>query len=197
MESFLESLAQAALEESALPEELDLSAVAGGMETLWQRSVQDIAQGQVVEWAATLVLEASGQIGLTNEVAGGSEGTTPNWNVTAGQRVLGAFHTHPCAEGLEDIAFGVEDLISMLRGRHAFYVVQSGRSVFALLRTRQTAVDPDMTQMEQEFFATFGRHYFLGRPLPEAILAANMELARCLRLGLYMGIGSPHLRRLC
>jgi hypothetical protein len=197
MESFFEALTQTVPEESTLPEELDLEAVAERMEDLWQRSVQDMAQGRVVEWAATLVLDAQGRLTLTNEVAGGPEGVTPDWSVAEGQRVLGAFHTHPSAEGIEDIAFGVEDFTSMLRGRHTLYIVKSGRTLCALVRTQQTAADPDIAEMDRLFFATFGRHYLLGRSLPEAVLAANVALARHLRLALYVGVGSPRLRRLC
>jgi len=152
------------------------------MDTLWQKSVQDVDKGVVKEQAATLVRGQEGELKLVNPVEGTGSGATPNRDIAENEDLVGTFHTHPYEEGYTSVAFSGRDIAYAINHHDAITVVQSGEDVFALMPTEETPPSVDAGQLEQESKAIWMAHMDRGTPFPEAIYQANLEL--CARYGL-------------
>ena len=176
-----------------LPEELDLTPLYEDMERLWQQSIANIANSVVIEYAATIVLKADGALALTNEISGNSFEVTPVPCVESGEVFVGTFHTHPRIDGLMPMPFSAEDIVSAITFGENISVVRTGNSIFALVRTVETAVAADVNEAKSEFEATvilILRHRDVS--ILDDIWMANQILCRKYRLALYAGtIGQP------
>jgi len=167
-----------------LPDQLDLSELAGEMERLWMKSVERLDEGRAVEHAATIVLRADGSLKLINEVAGSLFNVLPNFAVAAPNTFLGTFHTHPRIDGLLPMPFSDTDFVSTIQLREKLSLLYSDEIVFALVRTLSTSDDVDVFEIHGEFLSFFGTRTELQ---PDAVWEANKALAVRYGFGLYMG----------
>jgi len=171
-----------------LPGELDLTPICEDMERLWLRSMANIANGVVIEHAATIVLKADGTLALTNEISGDSFQVTPVPGVEAGEMFVGTFHTHPRTDRLIPMPFSAGDIVSAITFGENISVMRSGNSVFALVRTVETAVAADVNEAKSAFEAAvilILRHQDVS--ILDAIWMANRILCRKYGLALYAG----------
>jgi hypothetical protein len=173
-----------------LPEQFELGEqVSQQMDTLWQKSVQDIDKGVVKEHAATLVEGQEGELKLVNPVEGDEYGVTPDREVAQGEKLLGTFHTHPYREGYTGVAFSGQDIANAINSHDDITVVQSGEDIFALRPTDKTPEAIDPVVLKREFRQRLGRHADEGMSFPEAMYAANLDMCEKYGIALYRGRG--------
>ena len=169
-----------------LTKQLELGAqVARQMDTLWQKSVQDIDKGVVREHAATLVEGHEGEFKLVNPVVGEEDRVRPNRRVAEGEKLMGTFHTHPYREGYTGVAFSGQDIANAINSHDNITVVQSGEDVFALMPTDKTPEMIDPVVLKREFHQRLGMHADEGMTFPEAMYAANLDICEKYRIALY------------
>jgi proteasome lid subunit RPN8/RPN11 len=171
-----------------LPKQLELGEhVAQQMDTLWQKSVQDIDKGVVREHAATLVEGRESKLKLVNPVEGDEYRVRPDREVAEGEKLVGTFHTHPYREGYTAVAFSGQDIANVINSHDDITVVQSGEGMFALRPTDKTpdAIDPAM--LRREFHQRLGMHADEGMTFPEAMYAANLDMCEKYGIAMYRG----------
>jgi proteasome lid subunit RPN8/RPN11 len=128
-----------------LPAQIDLTDISDTVNALWKKSICYIERVQVVEYAATIVLNLEGRLCLRNIVSGDSTSVNPTLAVSAGEIFVGTFHTHPYESGLTGMAFSGADIASAINANEAISVVQSGDVLFALVRTEKTSPSADLS----------------------------------------------------
>lgn len=171
-----------------LPKQLELGEqVARQMDTLWQKSVQDIDKGVVKEHAATLVEGQEGGFKLVNPVVGEEDRVRPDREVDEGEKLVGTFHTHPYREGYTGVAFSGQDIANAINSHDNITVVQSGEDVFALRPTAKTPEVIDPVVLKKEFHQRLGMHADEGMTFPEAMYVANLDMCEKYRIALYRG----------
>ena len=173
-----------------LSEQLELEEqVTQEMDTLWQKSVQDIDKGVVKEYAATLVEDQKGELKLVNPVEGTSDSVTPNLDIAEDEGFVGTFHTHPYAEGTT-ATFSGQDIASALETQEKVSLVRSGDETYALARTDLTPEAVDADEVREAFDQEVLRH--TDDPnisFSEAVYLANIEMCRRYGLAFYRGKG--------
>ncbi len=173
-----------------VPEQLELGEeVAQEMDTLWQKSVQDIDKGVVKEHAATLVKGQEGELKLVNPVEGTSNSVTPDLDIAEDEEFVGTFHTHPYKEGTTT-AFSGQDIASALETQEEISLVRSGDETYALARTDLTPEVLDADEVREAFDQEMLRH--MDDPnvsFSEAVYLANIETCRRYGLAFYKGKG--------
>ena len=173
-----------------LPERFELGEqVAQQMDTLWQKSVQDIGKGVVKEHAATLVEGQDGQLKLVNPVEGTSNSVIPNLDIAEDEEFVGTFHTHPHEGGITT-AFSDQDVASALESQEKVSLVRSGDDTYALVRTNLTPEEIDTDELREAFDQEMLRH--TDDPnvsFSEAVYLANIEMCRRYGLAFYKGKG--------
>ena len=136
--TFLRRLVAGRCPSDKLPATLDLVGIRRMMKRLWKASLRDIASGEVLEHAATLVHLSSGKVQLAYPVIGDAGHVEPVYDVAADETFIGTFHTHPYESGLTGMAFSGGDIASAINKAEWISLVQSGDDVFALIRTDKT-----------------------------------------------------------
>jgi len=159
--------------------------VAQEMDTLWQKSVQDMDKGVLKEHAATLVKGQEGELKLVNPVEGTENSVIPNLDIAEGEEFLGTFHTHP-----NETAFSDQDIASALENQEKISLVRSGDETYALVRTDKTVKEVDADEVKDAFHQEVNK-YMEARNVsrPEAIYIANLEMCRRYGLAFYHGKG--------
>ncbi|MBC8449307.1 MAG: hypothetical protein H8D78_16285 [Chloroflexi bacterium] len=170
-----------------LSRELDLSDIAPEMERLWTRSIRHLDKRQVVEWGATIVLTEDKRLRLVGITEGDAEGVTPELEVDEGEEFIGTFHTHPYEDGTTGMAFSGIDIAGAINNGEKISVVQSGRDIFALVRTEGTPVRVDPRRLDQELNTAYRGYVKMGLADQEALLAANLDACEKYRLAFYWG----------
>lgn len=169
-----------------LPEQIELGQpVAQEMDTLWQKSVQDVDKGVVKEQAATLVRGQEGELKLVNPVEGTENSVIPNLDIAEGEEFVGTFHTHP-----HETAFSAQDIASAIEDQEKISLVRSGDETYALVRTDKTIKEVDADEVKDAFDQEVLK--YLEDPnvsRPEAIYVANIEMCRRYGLAFYQGKG--------
>lgn len=175
------------IDSTALPTEIELDkSLWQAMDSLWQRSVQRIAQGEVSEWGGTLILDAEDRLKLVN-VRQGTRGYVAIESDTPDQPV-GSFHTHPYPDGTTGIGFSGADIADTINSGELLSIVQSGHEVFALLRTELTPTWVNRSRLQREHDDL---HYdYLGRVLSvqEAVHYTNVDMCEVYSLAFYVGV---------
>ena len=173
-----------------MPKQLELGEqVAQQMDTLWQKSVQDIDKGVVKEHAATLVEGREGDLKLVNPVEGTSNSVMPNLNIAEDEEFVGTFHTHPHARGITT-AFSDQDIASALEMQEKVSLVRSGDDTYALVQTDLTPEEVDTDELREAFDQEMLRHLDDPNVSPsEAVYLANIEMCRRYGLAFYKGKG--------
>lgn len=169
-----------------LPEQIELGlSVAQEMDTLWQKSVQDVDKGVVKEHAATLVKGQEGELKLVNPVEGTENSITLNLDIAEGEEFVGTFHTHP-----HETAFSGQDIASALEDQEKISLVRSGDETYALVRTDKTPQEVDADEVREAFDQEVFKHS-KGPNVSwsEAIYLANIEMCRRYGLAFYHGKG--------
>ena len=173
-----------------LPEQFELGEqVAQQMDTLWQKSVQDIDKGVVREHAATLVGGQEGELKLVNPVEGTRSSVVPNLDIAEDEELVGTFHTHPHEEGITT-AFSDQDIASALGSQEKVSLVRSGDDTYALVRTDLTLEAVDANELREAFSQEMLRH--IDDPnvsFSEAVYLTNIEMCRRYGLAFYKGKG--------
>jgi proteasome lid subunit RPN8/RPN11 len=157
------------------------------MKRLWQASVREIAIGVVVEHAATLVQSVDGKVRLDYIVKGAEKAVTPVYTVAPGETCVGTYHTHPHPGGLTGVAFSAADIASAIVLKEWISLVQSGDSVFAMIRTDKTPNRVDRLVLKANFDQFFNAARHAGLSEYEAVWAANVGVCRLYGLALYKG----------
>ncbi len=170
-----------------LPRELDLSDLAPEMERLWTRSIRHLDKRQVVEWGATIVLTKDKRLRLVGIVEGNAESVTLKLDVDEGEEFIGTFHTHPYEDGTTGMAFGGDDIASAINYGERISVVQSGKDIFALVRTEGTPVRVDPRRLDHELNMAYRGYVKMGLADQEALLAADLDACKRYRLAFYWG----------
>jgi len=169
-----------------LPEELWQQ-----MDELWQRSIADIDRGVVREWGGVLILDPQGHLRLANVVGGSAERLVIRYDVPEGT-VVGSFHTHPYADGTTGVGFSGQDIADMLNTGERLSLLQSGREIFALLRTEKTPDGVDALHLRALHMALYEEYRRRGLSVQRAVHYANVELCEYLWLAFYTGLaGRP------
>lgn len=172
------------------PEPLKLGEeVAQKMDTLWQKSVQNIDKGVVNEYAATLVERQDGELKLVNPVEGTRDSVTPNLDIAKDEEFVGTFHTHPYEDGTTT-AFSDQDIAAALETQEKIGLVRSGDETYALTRTDLTPEAIDADEVREAFDQEVLRH--MDDPnisFSEAVYLANIETCRRYGLAFYKGKG--------
>jgi hypothetical protein len=181
-------LFSSAIESANLPKELDLTPLFEDIEQLWQNSIAGIADGVVIEYAATIVLKADGTIALTNEVRGDSSGVTPVLCVETSETFIGTFHTHPRTDGLMPMPFSADDIVSAIILGEKVSVMRSGNTIFALVKTEETATTADLKKAQNEFTSVVLNLRRRAVSILDAIWVANRIL--CIKYGLALYVGT-------
>lgn len=152
------------------------------------KSVERLDEGQAMEHAATIVRRADGSLDLINEVFGSANFVQPDLTVTAAQKFIGTFHTHPRTDGILPMPFSHADFVTAIQWQEKLSVLYSDQIAFALVRTINTVAYADPNAVENEFnlFAV-GIDAQDRDLLLDAIWAANKWLAQKYGFGLYMG----------
>ncbi len=159
------------------------------MDTLWQKSVQDIDKGMVREHAATLVEDHVGELKLVNPVEGTSNSVEPNLDITEDEEFVGTFHTHPHEGGIVT-AFSDQDIASALETQENVSLVRSGDDTYALVRTDLTPEAVDANELREAFDQEMLRH--MDDPnvsFSEAVYLTNIEMCRRYGLAFCKGKG--------
>ena len=173
-----------------MPKQFELGEqVAQQMDTLWQKSVQDIDKGVVKEHAATLVEGHEGELKLVNPVEGTSNSVMPNLDIAEDEEFVGTFHTHPHEEGITT-AFSDQDIASALETQEKVSLVRSGDDTYALVRTDLTLEEVDTDELREAFDQELIRH--MDDPnvsFSEAVHLTNIEMCRRYGLAFYKGQG--------
>jgi len=170
-----------------LPDLLDLSELAEGMERLWMKSVARLDEGIVAEYAATLVKQADGSLKLINEISGDSTNVVPDWATTEPGTFIGTFQTHPRTDEFLPMPFSDTDFVSAIQLREKLSLLYSDDVVCALVRTAATVDYINIYEIKNEFLSFVMTPDMEARFLPNAVWAANKWLARKYGFGLYMG----------
>lgn len=170
-----------------LPEEITLpESLWQQMDELWQRSIAHIAEGRVSEWGGTLVLDEENRLKLVNFVEGTAEYIALDH--TTEDTFVGTFHTHPTPDNVMGIAFSGIDIADAINSGERLSLVQSGRHVFALLRTDETPLQVDLQQCVVSFEGQALEYLGQGMPLARATRYANIDLCQQFDLCFYEGI---------
>lgn len=167
--------------------ELDLSDIASEMERLWARSILHLDKGRVVEWGATIVLTEDKRLRLVGIAEGNAESVIPELEMDEGEEFIGTFHTHPYEDGTTGMAFSGIDIAGAINNGEKISVVQSGRDIFALVRTEETSVKVDAQRLDQELNIAYRGYVEMGLADQEALLAANLDACEKYRLAFYWG----------
>jgi len=170
-----------------LSQELDLSNIAPEMERLWMRSIRHLDKRQVVEWGATIVLTKDKRLRLVGITEGDAESVTPKLEVDEGEEFIGTFHTHPYEDGTTGMAFSGIDIASAINNDEKVSVVQSGRDIFALVRTEGTPIEVDPQRLDHGLNMAYRGYVRMGLADQEALLAANLDACKRYRLAFYWG----------
>ncbi|MFQ5857247.1 MAG: hypothetical protein ACE5LU_16695 [Anaerolineae bacterium] len=170
-----------------LPEEISLPAnLWRQMDELWQRSIAHIADGQVSEWGGTLILDREDHLKLINIVQGTMGYVALNHSTE--DTFVGTFHTHSALNGMTGIAFSGVDIADAINSGEMLSLIQSGRNVYALLRTDRTPLHVDrrlcVTDFEEQALGYLGQ----GMSLSRAIRYTNIDLCQQFDLCFYEGI---------
>ena len=156
------------------------------MDELWQRSITNLAEGQVSEWGGTLILNQEGQLQLIHIVQGTIEFIA--LDLTTEDRFVGTVHTHPTLDGVTGVAFSGVDIADTINSQELLSLVQSGKNVFALLRTDETLLRVDrrlcVADFEEQALAYLGQ----GMSLSRAVRYTNIDLCQQYALCFYEGI---------
>jgi hypothetical protein len=164
------------------PDRIDLSDCHTIMNDLWEKSVRDIARGEVKEHGGTLILDKNGKLTIINLVEGSSREIDLNLRVGEGETFVGVFHTHPHASGLTGMAFSGPDMVLAIYHRCPVTLVQSGDHVFALVRTEKTVSSVERSELIGELEALYRAGIRDKMSRQEALLVANLNL--CAKYGL-------------
>lgn len=170
-----------------LPAQIDLTEISDTMNDLWKKSICYIEEMQVVEYAATIVLNSEGKLSLRNIVTGDSAGVNPTQFVSINEIFVGTFHTHPYENGLTGMAFSGADIASAINIKENISVVQSGNELFALVRTEETLPSVNVMLLDQEVEVLFDEYVQDGLPYQEALIFANLDACVHYGLAFYAG----------
>ncbi len=175
------------LEGVRLPDRIDLSDCHNVMNDLWERSVRDMMRGKVTEHGGTLVLDRNGKLTITHLVEGRSCEVNLDLRVGEGETFVGVFHTHPHVGGLTGIAFSGLDMVLAINHRCPVFLVQSGRDIFALVRTEKTVPGVERFELVEELEAIYQTGVQDRMSRQEALLVANLDLCAKYGLAFYWG----------
>jgi len=177
-----------------LPGELDLSSLGDDMERLWRKSVANMANDVVIEYAATIVLKDDGTLALTNEISGDSFEVTPVPCVEAGEMFVGTFHTHPRTDGLMPMPFSADDFVSAIFFRENLSLLRSGELILALVRTEKSVANIAVADANRIFQDVFQRELVLSGRILTAVWKGNIKLCEKCGFALYAGRAEELLR---
>lgn len=176
-----------AIRSHELPQTLDLSELAAGMEELWKKSIAGLAKGVVREYAATIVLDKKCRLKLVNKVRGLAYDVEPNLQVRKGMTFIGTFHTHPRTDEHLPMPFSESDFVCAIRYGERLSVLRSAETVWALVRTAETVADVNQLELRDQFFATREEMFSRAGSILEAIREANIMLCHLCKFTLYEG----------
>lgn len=176
------------------------------LEELWRWS---LSEPERPEWAATLVVNESGELVAAHPVTGQSGGVNPEAPQT-GETLVGYLHTHPYESGLTDMAFSGQDLASFLGDKKdQIEIVRSGDGVFALVKTADTShirwpwvkgqivqkVDNDFAIAYESITSQNGDGRSSDLAAQNALIAVNQEMCARYGIALYAGRAGRPLQR--
>jgi len=168
-----------------LPDTLGFSnAMWQAMENLWQRSIANLDMGLVIEWGGLLEI-SQGRLRLARPVSGTAAGL--RLIVPSTSSFVSSFHTHPDSQGYTGIGFSGADFADMVNQGERISLVQSGRNLFALLRTEDTPVTVPVLKWRTRMNSLFEQAYRARRSILAASLIANRMISQDLGLAFYYG----------
>lgn len=169
--------------------------VTKGLQESWDRSHP---KGSAQEQGGNIVRNKDGSYDWRQGKPGGEGVYLPDEDdVGKGQKLVGAGHTHPYANGTENVSFSGEDISSLVNGDERLEVVQSGKMLFMVVRTAEfdamvDATDDDGARDLMERIEKCWNRVFESTKgtMPERAQAATVRTCREFKLAYYRGTGA-------
>jgi hypothetical protein len=182
-----------------VPAEIELPPeLVKGLQEAWDESFPD---GHAREQAGILVRTPEGKVEWRRAPAGERGSARVNYgDFRDGDSLLAAAHTHPYDEadgGHADTAFSGGDLSRLVAVPERVHVVQSGKTVFMVVKTAEFDAmlegidDEKRNELEIQIQQCWDRVYYTAKgSVPERAETAAKVTCKRFHLGLYRGTGS-------